>query len=121
MARILIIEDDELMADILVKLLKDDGHQVHHAVDGASGVQVSAAETPDLVITDMSLPKMTGWQVTEAIRANNATKHVPILGLTSYDTAGDRDTAFAAGISDFESKPLDAARIRAKIKKLLTD
>ena len=119
MARILIIEDDELMAGILVKLLQDDGHEVRATTDGASGVEASAADVPDLVITDMSLPKMTGWQVTEAIRKNDATKRVPILGLTSYDTSGDRDTAFAAGISDFESKPLDAARIRAKIKKLL--
>lgn len=119
MAHILLIEDENLMAKLISQLLSGDGHHVQCEADGEAGVKAAVGGNFDLVITDMSLPKMTGWQVTEKLRADAKTKELPIIGLTAHSTAEDREAAFAAGISAYEAKPLDLQRLKSKINELL--
>jgi Response regulators consisting of a CheY-like receiver domain and a winged-helix DNA-binding domain len=119
MARILLVEDNELNRDMLSRRLIKRGHEVAIAVDGAQGVEMARAEAPDLILMDMSLPVMSGWDATIALKADDQTRAIPVLALTAHSMSGDRERALAAGCDDFDTKPIDLPRLLEKIDKLL--
>ena len=119
MSKILVIEDEEILAEILVMGLGADGHTVITAGDGVAGLEAARGENPDLIVTDMSLPKMTGWELVEKLRVDPATAAVPIIAMTAHTTADDRSAAYAAGVSAYEKKPIDMTRLKAKVTELL--
>lgn len=119
MSKLLLVEDNEMNRDMLVRRLKRAGYDVAIAVDGAQGVQMALADLPDLVLMDMSLPVMNGWDATRAIRADLRTRAVPIIALTAHAMPGDRDKAIEAGCNDYDTKPVDFVRLTAKIQALL--
>ena len=119
MSKILVIEDEEILAEILVMGLGADGHTVITADDGVAGLKAARSENPDLIVTDMSLPKMTGWELIEKLRAEPAIATVPIIAMTGHATADDRSAAYAAGVSAYQIKPIDMARLKTKITELL--
>ena len=119
MSKILVIEDEDILAQILVMGLEADGHTVVKAGDGAAGLEAVGTENPDLIVTDMSLPKMTGWELIEKLRAQPATADLPIIAMTGHATAEDRAAAYAAGVSAYQQKPIDMARLKEKISELL--
>jgi CheY-like chemotaxis protein len=115
MARILLVEDNELNRDMLSRRLIRNGHEVSIAVDGQEAIDKATAEAPDVVLMDLSLPLIDGWEATRRLRANPATKHFRIIALTSHAMAGDREKALAAGCDDYDTKPLDLPRLLGKI------
>lgn len=119
MTRILLVEDNENNRDMLSRRLQKRGYEVAIAIDGAEAVSMTAAQAPDIVLMDMSLPVMSGEEATKAIRLNELTRHVPILALTASAMAGDRETALAAGCDDYDTKPVDLARLLEKIEMLV--
>ncbi len=119
MARILLVEDNELNRDMLSRRLTRHGHTVLVAVDGAEGVQMAGREAPDVVLMDMSLPVLDGWEATRQLRAAPATRHLRIIALTAHAMAGDREKALAAGCDDYDTKPLELPRLLDKIAALL--
>jgi len=118
-ARILIVEDNDLNRDMLSRRLKRRGFDVSVAVDGAAGVEAVQRDRPDLVLMDMSLPVMDGWQATRAIKADPETSSIPVMALTAHAMTEDRERALAAGCDEFETKPIDIDRLLAKIQQLL--
>ena len=102
MALILVVEDNELNADMLSRRLRRAGHDVLVGTDGEAGVEMTRAHQPDLVLMDMSLPVMDGWSATRAIKADASTAHIPVMALTAHAIVGDRDKALAAGCDDYE-------------------
>ncbi len=120
MSKLLLVEDNEMNRDMLVRRLKRAGYEVAIAVDGAEGVQMAFAEKPDLVLMDMSLPVMNGWDATRALRRDPRTSGVPIIALTAHAMPGDREMAMDAGCNDYDTKPVDFARLQGKIVALLT-
>ena len=119
MARILLVEDNELNRDMLSRRLIKRGHEVAIAVDGAQGVEMARAVAPDLILMDMSLPVMSGWEATSALKGDVATRAIPVLALTAHSMSGDKERALAAGCDDFDTKPIDLPRLLEKIDKLL--
>ena len=119
MSKLLLVEDNEMNRDMLVRRLTRAGYEVAIAVDGAEGVQMALADLPDLVLMDMSLPVMNGWDATRALRADVRTKMVPIIALTAHAMPGDRENAIQAGCNDYDTKPVDFARLQGKIKSFL--
>jgi CheY-like chemotaxis protein len=119
MAKILLVEDNEMNRDMLSRRLERRGYQVIIAEDGAAGVSVAKAEVPDLILMDMSLPVMDGWEATRQIKAAVETKIIPVIALTAHAMAGDEEKALAAGCNDYETKPVDLPRLLAKIEVLL--
>jgi CheY-like chemotaxis protein len=119
MAKILLVEDNEMNRDMLSRRLERRGYQVLVAVDGAEGVARATAELPDLVLMDMSLPEVDGWEATRRLRADERTRTMPIIALTAHAMAGDRQHALEAGCSDYDTKPIDFARLLDKIEALL--
>ena len=119
MHRILLVEDNEMNRDMLSRRLERRGYQVLLAVDGAEGVRVAGAEAPDLVLMDMSLPVVDGWEATRQLKASAATRHIPVIALTAHAMAGDRDKALEAGCDDYDTKPVELPRLLAKIETLL--
>ncbi len=119
MSKLLLVEDNEMNRDMLVRRLKRAGYDVAIAVDGAQGVEMAFAELPDLVLMDMSLPVMNGWDATRALRADARTRAVPVIALTAHAMPGDRENAMEAGCNDYDTKPVDFARLQGKIKALL--
>ena len=115
MPKILIVEDNEMNRDMLSRRLKRRGFAVVIAVDGAEGVAMSKSEAPDLVLMDMSLPVMNGWEATRAIRADATTAHLPVIALTAHSMPGDREKAMEAGCNDYDTKPVDLPRLLAKM------
>ncbi len=120
MKKILIIEDVELNVDLLVQLLEDD-YALVTACDGASGIDKAARERPDLILMDMSLPVVDGWEATRRIKADRALAHIPILALTAHAMQGDEERALACGCEDYLSKPIDEDILFEKIESLLPD
>ncbi|HTW68819.1 MAG TPA: response regulator [Acetobacteraceae bacterium] len=118
MARILLVEDNEMNRDMLSRRLARAGHSVLIAVDGAQGVAMARAEAPDLVLMDMSLPVMDGWEATRQLRADPATAGLPVIGLTAHAMEGDRERVLAAGCNDYDTKPVDMPRLLGKIAAL---
>ena len=119
MAKLLLVEDNELNRDMLSRRLKRKGHEVLIAVDGAEGVDVATAEVPDLVLMDISLPVHDGWEATRQLRATQSTKDIPVIALTAHAMAGDRQKALDAGCDDYDTKPVDLPRLLGKIQTLL--
>lgn len=119
MARILLVEDNELNRDMLSRRLIKRGHEVAIAVDGAQGVEMARVDSPDLILMDMSLPVLSGWEAASELKADDKTKAIPVLALTAHSMSGDRERALAAGCDDFDTKPIDLPRLLEKIDKLL--
>ena len=119
MAKILLVEDNELNRDMLSRRMIRRGFEVVLAVDGQDGVAAAERERPDLILMDMSLPVIDGWEATRLIRAGAATRHIPVIALTAHAMSGDRDRAIAAGCDDYDTKPVDLPRLLEKINRLL--
>ncbi len=119
MTRILLVEDNEMNRDMLKRRLMRKGYDVSIAVDGAEGVQLTQSQQPDLILMDMSLPIMDGWQATQTIKGNPKTKGIPIIALTAHAMAGDREKCLAAGCNDYDTKPIEFPRLLQKIELLL--
>ena len=120
MTCILIVEDHDLNRDMLSRRLKRRGFQVVSAADGAAGVEAAVRERPDLVLMDMSLPVVDGWQATRMIKANPETSAIPVMALTAHTLKEDRERALEAGCDEFETKPVDLERLLTKIDALLS-
>jgi CheY-like chemotaxis protein len=118
--KILIVEDDELNRDSLRRLLRRRGFEIVLATDGEGGVAAARAEAPDLILMDMSLPGVDGWEATRRLKADPAVQATPIIALTAHAMIGDRDRALASGCDDFDTKPIDLDRLLPKIHALLT-
>lgn len=119
MAKILLVEDNEMNRDMLSRRLARKGYEVVLACDGQTGVDMALADCPDLILMDMSLPVLDGWEATRLLKAKPATQHVPIIALTAHAMSGDRDKALEAGCNDYDTKPIDLARLLGKIETLL--
>jgi len=119
MPKILLVEDNEMNRDMLSRRLQRRGYDVVTAVDGESGLAMTRTETPALVLMDMSLPGVDGWEATRQLKADPATRAIPVIALTAHAMAGDREKALAAGCDDFDIKPIDLDRLLGKIEALL--
>lgn len=120
MPRILYVEDnDDNVFMLKMRLELEDGFDVLVAGDGANGVAIAAAEGPDLILMDLNLPVMDGWEATRRIKADASTRDIPIIALTAHAMAGDREKALAAGCDDFDTKPIDLERLLTKIRAVL--
>jgi CheY-like chemotaxis protein len=119
MAKILLVEDNEMNRDMLSRRLVRRGYEVVVAVDGREGVDKARTEAPALVLMDMSLPVLDGWEATRELRADPATRSIPVIALTAHAMAGDREKALAAGCDDFDTKPIELERLLGKIEALL--
>ena len=119
MPKILLVEDNELNRDMLSRRLAKRGFDVLLALDGQQGVDRASADRPDLILMDMSLPVIDGWAATQKIKADLATKRIPVIALTAHAMAGDRDKAIEAGCDDYDSKPVEIDRLVGKIRALL--
>jgi two-component system cell cycle response regulator DivK len=119
MAKILLVEDNEMNRDMLSRRLMRKGYEVIIALDGEEGVAKAQSETPDLILMDMSLPVLDGWEATRRLKAGPATHAIPIIALTAHAMAGDREQALAAGCDDYDSKPIEFQRLLDKIEAFL--
>jgi CheY-like chemotaxis protein len=119
MPRILLVEDNEMNRDMLSRRLQRKGYEVSIALDGRQGVEMARSGGYDLVLMDMSLPEIDGWEATRQLRAAPETRAVPIIGLTAHAMAGDREQALAAGCNDYDTKPVELPRLLGKIEALL--
>ncbi len=119
MPRILLVEDNEMNRDMLSRRLQRKGYEVTMAVDGRQGIAMARAGGYDLILMDMSLPEIDGWEATRQLRAVPETKTVPIIGLTAHAMAGDREKALEAGCNDYDTKPVELPRLLGKIEALL--
>jgi CheY-like chemotaxis protein len=119
MPKILLVEDNELNRDMLSRRLERRGFQVLIAVDGAQGVAMAQSEAPDLVLMDMSLPVVDGWEATRRLKAAPETRAIPIIALTSHAMVGDREKAIEAGCDDYDTKPIELPRLLEKIDRLI--
>lgn len=115
MAKILLVEDNEMNRDMLSRRLTRRGYEVLIAVDGQQGLEMAASELPDVVLMDMSLPVMDGWEATRRIKAYPSTAATPIIALTAHAMSGDREQALAAGCDDYDTKPIELDRLLGKI------
>ncbi len=113
--KILLVEDNEMNRDMLSRRLARKGYEVAIAVDGQQGVDMAASESPDLILMDMSLPVIDGWEATRQIKANPAIATIPVIALTAHAMAGDREQALGAGCDDYDTKPIELARLLEKM------
>ena len=120
MAKIFLVEDHEMNRDMLSRRLLRKGYEVVMAVDGGEGVAMAASERPDLILMDMSLPVLSGWEATRKIKENPALAAIPVIALTAHAMAGDREQALAAGCDDYDTKPIELPRLLEKIEKHLS-
>ncbi len=120
MPKILLVEDNEMNRDMLSRRLERKGYQVVLAVDGQSGVEMARAQAPQLVLMDMSLPVLDGWEATRQLKADAATRHIPVIALTAHAMSSDRVKALEAGCDDYDTKPVELPRLLGKIEALLT-
>jgi two-component system, cell cycle response regulator DivK len=119
MPKILLVEDNEMNRDMLSRRLARNGFEVAIAVDGKQGVAMAASEKPDLILMDMSLPVLDGWEATRLLKTDPATGAIPVIALTAHAMSSDRDKALEAGCDDYETKPVDLARLLSKIEALI--
>ena len=119
MPKILLVEDNEMNRDMLSRRLVKRGYDVAIALDGEQGVAMARAEKPALVLMDMSLPGIDGWEATRQLKAAAETRAIPVIALTAHAMSGDREKAIAAGCDDFDTKPVDLTRLLEKIEALL--
>jgi CheY-like chemotaxis protein len=116
MAKVLLVEDNEMNRDMLSRRLERKGYQVVMAVDGAEGVKMAASEKPDIILMDMSLPVLDGWSATQKLKASPETAAIPVIALTAHAMEGDEAKAREAGCDDYDTKPIDLARLLGKIE-----
>ena len=119
MTKILLVEDNEMNRDMLSRRLIRKGYEVIMALDGRQAVEMAAGECPDLILMDMSLPVIDGWEATRQVKAAPATRAIPVIALTAHAMAGDREKAIQAGCDDYDTKPIDLPRLLDKITSLL--
>ncbi|MFY8215446.1 MAG: response regulator [Chthoniobacterales bacterium] len=119
MPKILIVEDNEMNRDMLSRRLARRGYDVAVAVDGQEGLDMATSASPDLILMDMSLPVLDGWEVTRRLKADPVMAKVPVIALTAHAMAGDREQAMAAGCDDYDTKPIELDRLLSKIQTLL--
>jgi CheY-like chemotaxis protein len=119
MAKILVVEDNEINRDMVVRRLQRRGFTVVSAVDGQQGVDMTRSEKPDLILMDMSLPVLDGWEATRQIKSDPDIKHIPIIGLTAHAMVGDRDKAIQAGCNDYATKPVEFEKLVGLINRLI--
>jgi two-component system, cell cycle response regulator DivK len=119
MTKILLVEDNEMNREMLSRRLERRGFQVDIAVDGEEGLEKALSSQPALILMDMSLPKMDGWEATRRIKATDQGRNIPVIALTAHAMAGDREQALAAGADDYDTKPVDLPRLLAKMEALL--
>jgi len=119
MPKILLVEDNEMNRDMLSRRLQKRGYEVVIAEDGEQGVRLAQSETPALVLMDMSLPVLDGWEATRQLKADPGTRSIPVIALTAHAMAGDRERALEAGADDFDTKPVELTRLLEKIEALL--
>ena len=119
MTKVLVVEDNEMNRDMLSRRLTRRGFQVIFAVDGQQGVELARSERPDIILMDMSLPVMDGWEATRRVKSSDATRSVPVIGLTAHAMAGDREKAIEAGCDDYDTKPVELERLIGKMERLL--
>jgi two-component system cell cycle response regulator DivK len=119
MPRILLVEDNEMNRDMLSRRLARKEYEVLVAVDGKEGVVMAGSVAPDLILMDMSLPVMDGWEATRQLKASPETKAIPIIALTAHAMSGDREKAMEAGCDDYDTKPIELSRLLAKMEALL--
>lgn len=119
MAKILLVEDNEINRDMLSRRLERRGYQVVIALDGEQGVSMAQSELPDLILMDMSLPVLDGWEATQRIKAALETQAIPIIALTAHAMVGDREKSIATGCDDYDTKPIDLPRLLEKMERIL--
>jgi two-component system cell cycle response regulator DivK len=119
MPKILLVEDNEMNLDMLSRRLERRGYRVVTANDGRQGHLLAHSESPDIILMDISLPVMDGWEVTRLLKASEATRHIPIIALTAHALVSDRTKAFEVGCDDYDTKPIEFARLNEKIDNLL--
>jgi CheY-like chemotaxis protein len=119
MQKILLVEDNEMNRDMLSRRLSRNGYEIVMAVNGQEGVDLAQSAKPDLILMDMSLPVLDGWEATRRIKADAATAQIPVIALTAHAMAQDKEKALAAGCNDFDTKPVELPRLLEKIKSLL--
>jgi CheY-like chemotaxis protein len=119
MTTILIVEDNEMNRDMLSRRLERAGYTVLIAIDGETGIEVARSSGPDLILMDMSLPVVDGWEATRRIKADAQLKHIPVIALTAHAMASDREKALEAGCDDYDTKPIELPRLLGKMETLL--
>ncbi len=119
MSKILLVEDNEMNRDMLSRRLTRKGYSVVTAIDGAEAIGMAKSESPDLILMDMSLPVMDGWEATRQLKQDPRTRAIPIVGLSAHAMAGDREKGLKAGCDDYDTKPVELPRLIDKIQKLM--
>jgi CheY-like chemotaxis protein len=119
MSKILVVEDNEMNRDMLSRRLQRRGYEVIMALDGSEGIEMATAQNPDLILMDMSLPVIDGWEATRRLKSAPGTGSIPIIALTAHAMAGDREKAMEAGCDDYDSKPIELPRLLSKIEAIL--
>ena len=119
MTKVLLIEDNEMNRDMLSRRLIRRGFHVVFAMDGQQGIDLARSERPDIILMDMSLPVIDGWEATRRVKSDDATRSVPVIGLTAHAMSGDREKAIEAGCDDYDTKPVELDRLISKIDRLL--
>jgi two-component system cell cycle response regulator DivK len=119
MTKVLLVEDNEMNRDMLSRRLIRRGFQVVFAMDGQQGIDLARSERPDIILMDMSLPVIDGWEATRRLKADDATRSVPVIGLTAHAMSGDREKVIEAGCNDYDTKPVELDRLIGKIERLL--
>jgi CheY-like chemotaxis protein len=119
MAKILLVEDNEMNRDMLSRRLARKGYEVSIAVDGKQGLEMAHASAPDLILMDMSLPVLDGWEATRQLKGSDATRSIPVIALTAHAMSGDRERALDAGCDDYDTKPIELPRLLEKIESML--
>lgn len=119
MVRILLVEDNEMNRDMLSRRLMRAGFEIEMALDGRQGLEMASEVRPDLILLDMSLPIMDGWEVASLLKDDETTREIPVIALTAHAMAGDKEKALEAGCDDYDTKPVDLKRLLAKIDSLL--
>ena len=119
MKKVLLVEDNEMNRDMLSRRLIRRGFEVVFAVNGKEGVDLARSEKPDIILMDMSLPVMDGWEATRCVKSDDATRSVPVIGLTAHAMSGDREKAMEAGCDDYDTKPVEIERLIGKMERLL--
>jgi len=120
MVKVLLVEDNEMNRDMLSRRLTKRGYEVVMAIDGQQGVDMAVSEKPDIILLDMSLPVVDGWEAAQQIKVNEVSKGVPLVALTAHAMASDRERAMSAGCDDFDTKPVELPRLLSKMEALLT-
>ena len=119
MTKVLLVEDNEMNRDMLSRRLIRRGFQVVFAMDGQQGIDLARSERPDVILMDLSLPIIDGWEASRRLKADDATRSVPVIGLTAHAMSGDREKAIEAGCDDYDTKPVELDRLIGKIERLL--